>query len=47
MNECWVKGGVVVQNRLEFWCRLLAISFTVGFVLGYGVTAYVAITLFR
>lgn len=42
-----LKGGVVVQNGPEFWCRLLVISFVAGFVLGYGVAVYVAITLFR
>ena len=42
-----LKGGVVVQNKPEFWYHLLATSFVVGFVLGYGVTTYVAITLGR
>ena len=42
-----LKGGIVVQNGSEFRCRLLVISFAVGFVLGYGVAVYVAITLFR
>ena len=42
-----LKGGVVVQNKPEFWYRLLVISFVAGFVLGYGVAVYVAITLFR
>ena len=36
-----------MQNKPEFWCRLLVISFVVGFVLGYAVAAYIAITLFR
>lgn len=40
-----LKGGVVVQNGSEFWYRLLAISFVAGFVLGYGVAAYIAVTL--
>lgn len=38
-------GGVIVQNRSEFWCHLLVASFAVGFVLGYGVAAYITITL--
>lgn len=36
-----------MQNRSEFWYRLLVVSFVAGFVLGYGVAVYVAITLFR
>jgi hypothetical protein len=42
-----LKGGVVVQDKSEFWCHLLAISFIVGFILGYGVAAYVAVMLGR
>lgn len=38
-------GGVAVQNKPEFWCHLLATSFVVGFILGYAVAAYVAVTL--
>lgn len=42
-----LKRGVVVQNGSGFWYRLLAISFAVGYVLGYGVAMYVAVTLGR
>lgn len=42
-----LTGGVVVQNKPEFWYRLLVISFLVGFVLGYGVAVYVAVMLER
>lgn len=36
-----------MQNKSEFWYRLIAISFAVGYVLGYGVAMYVAVTLGR
>lgn len=42
-----MKEGIVVQNESEFWYRLLAISFAVGFVLGYSVAVYIAVTLGR
>lgn len=34
-----------MQNEPEFWCRLLAISFVVGYVFGYGVAVHVAVML--
>ena len=36
-----------MRNRPGFWYRLLVISFVVGFVLGYGVAAYIAAMLER
>lgn len=34
-----------MQNGSEFWYRLLVIGFAVGFVLGYSVAVYIAVTL--